>query len=134
MKKIPLLLVSLLAGAVPAVSAQAACVQADAAGRWSVYSMNSDDDVVRCAVTVNAYGTIARTTCTGYYGSSSATVPMAGGKITLSDTLRCSFRGSITFNGVVNTIREMSLSPNKQVAQGIGTFPGGSFFLSMTRY
>lgn len=134
MKKSAVFAAALLAGVVSSVSAQAACTQASAAGRWSVYSMNSDDDVVRCTVSVNSYGTIARTTCTGYYSTQSASVPLSNGRITLADPTRCAFRGSLTFGNAVNTIREMSLSSDRLVAQGIGTYPGGTFFLSMTRY
>ena len=134
MKKSSLLFATLLAVVVPAVTAEAACVQSDARGRWSVYSMNSDDDVVRCTVSINAYGNIAATTCTGFYGSSSGSVALSSGKITLFDSNRCSFRGSINFSGTPNTVRELSLSTNKNVGQGIGTYPGGSFFMSMTKF
>lgn len=135
MKKTTLFIATLLAAIVPAVAAEAACSQADARGRWLVSSMNSDDDVVRCSISVNAYGTIARTTCTAFYGSSSTwSVPLNGGRITLADPTRCSFRGNIIFGDTVNTVRELSISPDKSVGQGIGTYPGGTFFMGMTRF
>lgn len=127
------LLPAALLAATLATPAHAACIQADLAGRWNAYTMAGSGQVTRCAVTVNRFGAVGATNCTFFDGTNSGTLVMSGGTMKLSDATRCAFQGSFVFNGVTSTMRELSLNKNGTV-QGIGTSPGGTFMLSMTRY
>lgn len=120
-----------LAGATS--SASAACLQSDAAGKWQSYSTSitvAGPYWLRCALTVSATGAISPATC---FSSAGVTGNLSGGSVTLSNASKCTFTGTFTVSGVVNTLSHLTLAKNKAQAEGVGTFSGGIFTLSLTK-
>lgn len=134
MNKTILLFAVALAMLPAAASAQAACSQASAAGRWNIHALANSGQVTRCAVSINSFGKIAPATC-ATYGAFTGNVALSGGTVTMSNAARCAFRGTIVFDGVVNTVQDLALSRDAGNAAGIGTAPpAATFILNMTRY
>jgi hypothetical protein len=111
-------------------AASAACTQADVAGRWQAYSINSVGAWVRCRLSIDGAGNIANNTC---ITSLNTAVGMTGGKVQLSSGFYCTFTGSFFLGGAPNTIRHSTMARDKFSVEGVGVFPGGAFNFSLTR-
>jgi hypothetical protein len=133
LSRLRILAVSVIAASTIVTSAHAACTQAQLAGRWKAYSAGVDNQFsywTSCTIIINATGFIANTTC---INSFNFTGNLTQGRIVLGHAPTCAFNGGFTFAGERNTLRNMTLSLDKQTAAGVGVFPGGSFIFSMVR-
>lgn len=122
------ILISVFVVVFPALG-HAYCTQADAAGRWQVYSLASDGATTECGIVINSYGNMAKSTCTQYYNYQIAYTPLSGGTINLKDAAQCLYKGTFVFGGLKLVIRHLTLSKDKTTAQGIGTDPRGFAFM-----
>jgi hypothetical protein len=113
----------------PAV-AEASCLQGNAAGQWMAYSMNSAGQGVNCRILVSATGTITSGSCTA---TGSGSFPVQSGSVRLANSVLCTFTGSIRFNGLTNTVRHATMSRDKTVVEGLGSYSGGQFVFSMVK-
>jgi hypothetical protein len=114
-------------------AAQAACTQAKLAGTWKAYSAGVDSGVsywTSCTLVINVNGGIANTNCVNSFNLVGA---LRNARLTLTSANLCAYAGQFTFNGEVNTLRNMTLARDNFTANGVGVFPGGSFIFSMTR-
>jgi hypothetical protein len=120
-----------------AAPAQAACSQADIAGRWTAYSFSQDQTGslawAACVLNINAQGQF--TAGPSYCSASGQTVQIHGA-LTTSAASVCLFSGSITSSqNVTDPIPSITLSLDKQSAMGAGgkNGTGGVFMFSMVR-
>jgi hypothetical protein len=111
-------------------TAYAACTQADAAGSWQTYSINSEAVWVSCKINVSTTGTIANTNCFSSFGSSGL---FSSGKLKLTSASACTYVGSFKLNGATNTVRSATMTKDKLIVNGVGTYAGGSFNFNMTK-
>jgi hypothetical protein len=111
-------------------AAMSACTQGELAGSWQVYSFNSESVWATCRISVNSTGVIATTTCTSQTGQSAS---FTNGKITLTSAPNCTFKGSFRLGGQLNTVKHSTMSRDKILVQGVGTYSGGSFNFNMTK-
>lgn len=113
---------------------QAACSQADIAGKWHAYSTNWGSGGrsyrVECSLTVGKDGAIGDSTCTS---SLRKTAPMTNGRLTLSSAAHCSYRGSFLWITAPNQVTQLALSSDRKSGTGTGTFPDGHFTFTMTK-
>jgi hypothetical protein len=129
------LAVSMVCGTVllPTVG-QAACTLAQMQGVWQAYSVGWDGiqaNWARCKLTVNAAGRITTGSCTTSDGT---TAPATNGSFALQAANTCTYTGRFTVSGFVNQLRHMTLSRDKESANGIGTStPPITFVFSLTK-
>lgn len=120
---------ALLAGS----TAYAACTQADLAGSWQAYAMsasNSGVALTRCKMSVNGAGTIAASSiCTDHAGNSA---PMQAASVKLTVGATCTFNGQFRLGNVLYRILHGTVASDKKTASGMGTFPGGGFFFTLS--
>jgi hypothetical protein len=115
-------------------AANAACTAADLTGSWQAYAMSVNGSGgatwTRCKLTINASGAIANTTCVSPFGSG----PLTQGQATLTTPATCTFSAQFRIAGVLNRVLHGTVSRDKEVGQGVGTFPsGGLFIFNMTK-
>jgi hypothetical protein len=111
-------------------AALSACTQADTRGNWQAYSTNSSGLSVYCKLGVSATGTISNSTCTATNGVSAN---FTNGKITLSSGPSCTFKGSFRLGGELNSVKSATMTRDKLIIQGVGTYPGGNFTFNLIR-
>jgi hypothetical protein len=116
-------------------SAEANCVQAQAAGFWSAYSsgvQGGESYWVKCTLHINTAGNIIETSgCT----NSAGRVSVATGSILAPGTGSCNYKGSITYkiNNTTLTIDRLTLSQNKEIMEGVGSYNNGFVTFNMVR-
>ncbi len=120
-----------------ATVANAACVQGDLAGTWQVYSHGWDNAAGgflwwnRCKVTFNASGTMTAGTCVASKNGEGG--PISNGSGTLTVANACTFTAQFTVGGLLNRVVHSTMSKDKEVVTGVGTFSGGAFSFQMSR-
>lgn len=125
-------LVAALLTAAPGI-AHANCTQPDVAGTWQAYAISASNAGaywVRCRVSINASGNVANSPCTDSNGGKGT---LTNGTVQLKDPNSCTFTGKFTLGGTVNTIRHATMALDKISVEGVGTFPGGIFSVSLTK-
>ena len=115
-------------------AANAACTQADLAGSWQAYAISvtgfGDAYWSRCKLNINGIGAIANTTCVTPFGNAALTQGLAS----LSNAASCTFAAQFRIAGTLNKVVHGTVSKDKEVGQGVGTFPnGGMFSFNMTK-
>jgi hypothetical protein len=103
-----------------AAPTQAACTQADLAGKWTAYVFTQDDTGklawIACTMVINAQGEFQ--TGTSFCKASGQTQQVHGALRTQSAPM-CLFAGTITTGqGAANSIPSLTLSLDKQSATG----------------
>jgi len=121
---------TLLAGA----PANAACVQANAAGTWAAYSAGTTNGAYywfKCAFAINPAGKITAGSCTESNGLAS---PITG-SVHLSIPAACTFTGVLDFTKFKQnaTVDQATLSLDKQAVLGIGSVGAAKFTFNMLK-
>ncbi len=126
---------SLAVAAVLSLSAggvQAACTQEDGKGTWQIYAMTTAESVLSCRLTVDGSGAVGTTTCAYLVGESQFDLKLTGGKFSLSNRPNCAFTGSLNLGNGTNKIK-LTLSQDKSIGSGYGSFSGELMLFSLTR-
>jgi hypothetical protein len=116
-------------------SAEAACVQAQAAGLWSAYSsgvQGGESYWVKCTLHINTAGNITDTSgCT----NSAGRVSVVTGSILAPGNGICNYTGTITYkiDNTVLTIDRLTLAQNKEIMEGVGSYNNGFVTFNMVR-
>jgi hypothetical protein len=126
-------LISFGVGMLQVSATLAECAPADMQGVWQIYSINSDGEVIQCRVAIGPMGSMSNGDCLIYFSSRAEAAVLSSGRIILSSSKTCTYKGSFELNGTVNTLRHVTLSSAKNEGQGIGTYLGGSFMLNISK-
>ena len=119
-----------LAGLTLSSTANATCTQANMVGTWEAYSLSAQTGIwTRCKMTVTTTGAFTNASCVDLDANAA---PVTGNVKLLNGAL-CAFNGKIVAGGETSTIKHMTLSQDKITAEGVGTFPGGTFIFSLTK-
>ena len=125
-----------LAACVAAGPAFAGCSQSDIQGSWNAYSVGAQEGVsywIKCSITVESDGKIAE--------SSSACTDMNDNRsklavaIKLKNASLCTYGGSVTLvaDDEVDTISEVTLAGDHNIAFGVGISPSDGFSFNLVR-
>jgi hypothetical protein len=120
--------------AITASSANATCVQANAAGTWAAYSAGTTTGAYywfKCALTINAAGKITAGSCTESNGLAS---PITG-SVRLTVPASCTFTGALDFTKFKQTatVNQATMSLDKQAVLGIGSVATNKFTFNMLK-
>jgi hypothetical protein len=120
--------------AVLPAAAFADCAQTDLQGGWQAYAtteQNGTVGFVRCQMTIDAGGTIAKTHC----DQDGETPGLREAFLHLSSGPNCVFIGQFKLKSTIYKVSNATLAPSGNVVAGMGSFPkGGAFILNMIRY
>jgi hypothetical protein len=120
--------------AMTASSANATCVQANAAGTWAAYSAGTTAGAYywfKCALTINTAGKITAGSCTESNGLAS---PITG-NVRLTVPANCTFVGALDFTKFKQTatVNQATLSLDKLTVLGIGSVAKNKFTFNMLK-
>ncbi len=125
--------IALAASAVVTTTANAACTQADLEGTWQIYSAgwsNNESWWSRCKKRINAAGAMSNATCTDSFNQ---TGPMTNATATISNGSFCTYTAQFTVGNAVNKVLHATLSQDKTLGSGVGSFRGGKFIFTMSK-
>ena len=110
-------------------AAHASCRIGNLAGKWQLYSVVVGEGWVRCAVSINASGAVARSSCGASDGTSSV---ISRGKLRMANQRFCAISGNLTLGGGPVEIAA-TMSMDKIIINGVGLTPESSFLFNMTK-
>ena len=123
-----------LALTITAASADATCIQANAAGTWAAYSAGAAKGTYywfKCALTIDTAGKITVGLCAESNGLAS---PITG-HVRLTAPADCTFVGALDFTKFKEkaTVDQATLSLDKQAVLGVGSVLTNKFTFNMLK-
>lgn len=124
---------AIIAAAVYAPAAQAACTLPQLGGKWKAYSSGTQNGVTfwrSCLINIASNGNFSPLSCVDSIGTNA--IP-TNGRFALQNSANCAYSATFTFRGQLNQVLNMTLARDKYTAYGVGRFPGGQFIFSMVK-
>jgi hypothetical protein len=116
-----------------AEDAVAGCADSDLEGKWRVYATVTEQSAtswMNCALTLSSRGFIAEGAC---QGPGRPQLMITSGRISIADTTNCVYSGRFELDGMPNKIDHATLSAEKTLAIGVGSWTEGFFSFSMIK-